>query len=186
MRKQFALGMVLALGIGARAMAADGLDYNYFQAGYAVGDLGGTSIELKGLTLAGSVAIGEKFFGFASYTDASKSGIHLKPFSAGLGIHLPIGTAVDFVSGASLEHLSVTTLGGESGWGLSVGLRGVVGSVELGGGVKYVDIGDYGNDTNISFGGRYNFTEKFSAGVAATKWDDLDVTQWDFTLRYSF
>jgi outer membrane autotransporter protein len=136
--------------------------------------------------VAGSAAFGESFFGFASYTDESKSGNHLKPLSAGVGYHYGLNTSLDLVGGASFESLKVTGLSSESGWGLGVGLRGVVGKAELQGGVKYVDIGDFGNDTTFTLGGRYNFTEMVSAGLDLTKWDDLDLTQFSLTLRYSF
>jgi hypothetical protein len=184
MRKQFALGVALALGVGAQAMAAEGLSYNYVQAGYAKADLVG--VNLSGFSLGGSVAIGENFLGFANYGDMSKSGGHFKPFSAGVGFHTALGTSVDFVSGVSFESVKISGLSSESGWGANVGLRGLVGMVELNGGLKYVSFGDGANDWVFNVGGRYNFTESLSAGADFSKYDDLDLTVWGINLRYSF
>jgi len=186
MRKHIVLGAALLAGASGTALAADGLSYSYVQAGYERGDWNLYDVTLSGFSVAGSAAFGENFFGFASYADGSKSGAHLKPLSAGVGYHYGLGTSLDLVTGASFESLKVTGASSESGWGLGLGLRGVVGNAELQGGVKYVDIGDFGNDTAFNIGGRYNFTEMVSAGLDITKWDDLDLTQFSLTLRYSF
>ena len=190
MRKQIVLGTLLMLGATGTALAADGLSYSYVQAAYEKGDLDSAGVKLSGLSVAGSAAFGENLFGFISYADGSKSGVHLKPLTAGVGFHYGLTDSMDLVTGASFENLKVSASGlgstSESGWGLGVGLRGAVGMAELQAGVKYVDIGDFGNDTVFSVGGRYNFTEMFSAGLDISKWDDLDLTQFSLSLRYSF
>ncbi len=186
MRKHIVLGAVLALTAGTQAMAAEGLSYSYVQAAYERGDWNLVDVNVNGFSLAGSAAFGENFYGFANYTDVSKSGFHLKPLSAGLGGHYGLGMSVDLVGGVSFESIKATGASSESGWGINAGLRGVVGKGELQGGLKYVDIGDFGNDTVYSIGGRYNFTEAFSAGLDISKWDDLDLTGFSFSLRYSF
>lgn len=40
MRKHIALGAVLALGVGAQAMAAESLSYSYVEGAFVQGDMG--------------------------------------------------------------------------------------------------------------------------------------------------
>jgi hypothetical protein len=190
MRKHIALGTVMALGIGAQAVAAEGLSYNNIDLSYVDGQIdGGEGFDLDGdgFLLEGSVGLGERLFVLGSFGSLNLDGAKLKPLSLGLGGHLPLGMSVDVVGALSFERLKLEGAGSESGWGASVGLRGKLGdSFELNGAIKHVDIGDFGSDMEFTVGGRYYFTDAFAVGVDFTKWDDLDLQTWGIALRYDF
>lgn len=190
MRKQIALGSVLALGLGVQAMAAEGVSYSNVEVAYVDAELDGGeggNVSGDGFSAAFSAAIGESFFAFGNLGSLDFDGGKLKPLSLGFGGHMPLGTSVDVVGGLSFERLKLSGLSSESGWGAHVGLRGMIGErFEWNAMVKHVDIGDFGSDMNFGVGGRYNFTDAFAAGVDFTKWDDLDLTTWGIALRYNF
>lgn len=213
MRKQIALGTVLALGVGAQAMAAESLSYSYVEGAFVKGDIG-TAIDGgeglvdldadgNGLLLSGSAAFGERIFGFVSIGslnlndlevdgDAVEGKVKVKPLTLGVGIHLPLGPSVDFVGGVSFERLKVSVSDGEgsisdsaNGFGVSAGLRSLIGErLELSGNLKYLDI--EGSELVYSVGGRFHFTDMVSAGLDFTKYDDSDLTIWGANVRYSF
>lgn len=197
MRKHIALGTVLALGIGTQAMAAEGFSYSNVEASFVNGNLdaddgegGEIGLDGDGFSLAASAAFNDTFFGFASLGDLDLDGAKLKPITAGVGFHWALNPNLDLVSGASFERLKISGGGfstSESGYGISAGLRGRVGeSLELSGGLKYMDVGDFGTDFAFNVGGRYYFTENFAAGVDYVKYDDLKLDTWSISLRYDF
>ena len=58
---------------------------------------------------------------------------------------------------------------------MSAGLRGRVGNhVELEGSVMQRELGDAGDDTVLSIGGRYHFTDLFAIGAEYQTGNDVD------------
>jgi hypothetical protein len=211
MRKQIALGTVLALGVGAQAIAAEGFSYNNVEAAFIKGKIsvpldGGEGLSAKGdgFQLSGSAAFGENLFGFASFgslgldkfkidgvsVDAGGAEVKVKPLSLGVGFHWALSPNLDFVSSVSFERLKVSLSEADfsesaNGYGLGVGLRGRVGeSLELTGNLKYVDIEE--SDFVYGVGGRYYFTPAFAVGIDYSKYDDSNLTNLGISLRYDF
>ncbi len=189
MRKSVALGVVAALGLSGQAFAAEGLSYNFVEVGYVDTelDLGPATADGDGFQLAGSAELGSNFNVFLNYGDADLEGVSLSLLDLGAGYHWSLNEALDLVGGLSYERFKVEGAGAESGFGLSVGLRGRVGdALELNGGFKYVDFGDGADDTVFSVGARYYFTEAFAAGIDYRTFDDLNLSTLGLTLRYDF
>ena len=73
----------------------------------------------------------------------------------------------------------------EDGFGVSIGLRGMVAEqVELAGSIGYVDLGDAGDGTSIGASAYYNFTEAFALGLFLET--DDDVTGYGLSGRFYF
>lgn len=198
MRKRIALGSVLALGLGAQAMAAEGLSYTHLEVAYNRGeinleDTGGSNVEidLDGFSVSGSAALSDRFFAFASFTSLKLDGsVKHKPLSAGLGLHWGLSPSIDLVTGLSFERIkyssSLVSMG-ENGYGISAGLRGALGErAELSGQIKHIDHGDFGSDRVFTVGGRFHFTDMFAAGLDFSWRDKLPQDIWSLSLRYSF
>ena len=209
MRKQVALGSVLALGLASHVMAAEGFSYNNVELGFSHSKIdidGGEGISAKGdgFQLSGSAAIGENLYGFLNFgsltldkfklngssIDAGGADVKVKPLTVGVGFHWPLNPALDLVSGVSFERLKVSSSvlsSSESanGYGLGVGLRGRVGeSLELTGNLKYIDM--QGSEFVYNAGARYYFSPAFAAGIDYTRYDDSKLTNLGITLRYDF
>jgi hypothetical protein len=188
-RKQLMVGTLLALGTAGAALAAEGIGYSYVEAGYATTDVdggegGGNADELS---LAASAAFGENIFGFGHVSTWDYAGFKATYLALGVGYHAGISDSVDFVAGLSFEMADPEGGSSESGYGLSVGLRGMATeNLELNGEVDYTDFGSGANSTTFSVGGRYNFTEMFSAGLNVSVDDEGESTTFGLTLRYSF
>jgi opacity protein-like surface antigen len=188
MRKQFALGAVLALGMGGQVLAAEGISYNIVEAGYARSEVFNIA---KGdtFTLNGSAEFGELLYGFAGLATSDYSGLDWEQLNAGIGVHWALSPNMDLSTGLSWERAKLKLSGvgsaSDSGYGLGVGLRGRVGeSVELSAAIKYIDLGGGADDTTFSVGGRYYFTDTFAVGVDLS--DNKDVTSYGITFRFDF
>ncbi|MEO8313550.1 MAG: outer membrane beta-barrel protein [Pseudomonadota bacterium] len=192
MRKYIALGALMALGVAAPAIAAEGFSYNLVEAGYVSNEIKAEGLDGSGFALNGSFEFSESLFGFANLVDADYdegSGFSTRTLSVGLGYAMPLGRSVDLVSGFSYENLRLHIDGlgsaSEKGFGANVGLRGrVAESLELTGNVKYTDFGHNLDDFTLSVGGRYYFTPAFAAGIDVS--DNDDGTAWTVALRYDF
>ncbi|MEO8314744.1 MAG: hypothetical protein ABI645_08120 [Pseudomonadota bacterium] len=183
MRKQIALGAVLALGLVGSALAADGFSYNNLELSYSSYNPKGPGGNVDGFGLSGSYGFNENISVFGGYKDL-EAGTSL--LNLGLGFNWALSSNLDLTSGLSYE--SVSNVGPDpSGYGLAVGLRGRVGeSLELTGGVKYIDLnkGSSGQ-TTFGVGARYYFTPAFAVG--ADVWDNDDAGKsWTIALRYDF
>jgi hypothetical protein len=194
MRKKFGLGAIVILGAAGSAMAADGMSYNLVEAGYArskldlPSGLGISSIDGDGFTLAGSAEFSENFYGFANLGSTDLEGVSLSLLGVGGGFHWPLSESLDFTSGVSYERVKVEGAGSDSGYGLSVGLRGRAGeNLEFNGGIKYADFGGSGgDDITFSAGFRYYFTPAFAAGIDFSRWNDLELSTFGVSFRYDF
>ncbi len=194
MRKQLALGSVLALGLAGQALATENFSYSNLEASYVKTEIEDFDIDGDGFKLAGSFEFTENFFAFAAYQDTNYDDllgfdVSGNQTTLGVGVAWPLSPSLDLVSGLSYEDLEVELDGSEGfsddGFGLSVGLRGKFSeSLEWTGGVKYIDVGGGSNETTVSLGGRYYFTPAFAAGIDVGTNDDG--TTWGIVLRYDF
>jgi hypothetical protein len=202
MRKQVALGILMAVGVSGPALAAEDYSYSFVEAGYLSNEIEAFSLEGEGIAFNGSIEFGQHMFVFANLARSSfgdvdpdeQSFLKTRAYSLGLGHAMRLGQSVDLVAGASYERLIVDLDDGvaftddtqsERGVGLSVGVRGrVAESLELTGNVKYTHFRKHLNDYTLSVGGRYYFTPVFAAGIDVS--DNDDGTAFVVGLRYDF
>lgn len=190
MRKQIALGTLIALGLGGQAWAADGLSYNLLEGGYAHGEVKDLDIKGDGFSLAGSMEIAPHVFGLANYTNLDMDGgVTTSQFSLGIGYNITVAPNLDLLSGVTYENVKVDISGlgsaSDAGYGLAVGLRGrAADRLELTGMVKYVNVGHGNDDTTLSANARYYVTDAFAIGPDISH--NSDGTTWGFSLRYDF
>lgn len=132
MKKQLVLA--LALAAAPFAASANGLNYNFVEAGYVRADFVDESGD--GFFAKGSVAFGESFYGHASYQEATNDDfgfdISLDETVLGMGYRHAIGTNVDLIAEASYVNLGldidVDGFGSDSsdGYRAAVGVRGMM------------------------------------------------------------
>lgn len=189
MRSHFAVGTLLALGLGGTAVAAEPLSYNNIEGAYVSTEAGG--LDGDGIAVSGSLEFNANTFGFASINDIDYDNTPLSSslFNLGVGYHFPLNEKLDLVSAVSYERLRVKQSGvgsaSDSGIGLGVGLRARLTSVLEGtANVKYVDLGNGVDDFTWSAGGRYYFTPNFAAGIDIS--DNDDGSTWSIAVRYDF
>jgi len=207
MRKLLVLPAMATLALAGPAMAGT-FSYDMVEAGI-IGDSiddphGNNDLDGRGLSLGGSVALTPHVFGFGNisgthyeYRHFDGSDFDVGNFQLGLGFNMPLNSRLDLVSGISLQrlHLENDTQDSlnESGYGLNVGLRGMIGPrLQWTVGMNYVDYGrdngDAGDDTSWNAGFRYYFTRVFAVGVDVGSTDKnqanaLIAFRWDLGNR---
>jgi opacity protein-like surface antigen len=190
MRKYAALGMIAAMALGAQAVSAQGFSYNLIEGSYVFGDVEGADFD--GFGVKGSAELTPMLHAFGGLQNLSfDGGGDLDTLNLGLGVNFPMSDALDLVGGVSFERAKVGGFGSESGFGLNAGVRGRAGeNFELAAGLKYADIGDYGDSFTYTAGVRWYFTPNFAVGADYNKVDlgDLDAhgDSWVVSLRYDF
>lgn len=185
-----AIGSVAALAAAAPALA-DGLSYNYIEGAYAMAEI--EDLDADGFGVNGAVELTPNLHAFGSLRNLDFDDIdaELDTLTAGLGVNWPLAENVDVIGGASFERQKIEGTS-ESGWGIGAGVRGrVMNNLELTGAVKYADVGDFGNSTTFTAGGRWYFTPNFAVGVDYNRIDlgddvDVDGDAWLLSLRYDF
>lgn len=192
MRKIATLGAVVALGMSGAAMAADGVSHSFVEAGYGYSELaGGAFTDGDGFRLAGSFELPANLIVAASYSDIDYKGLtDISALSAGLGYKWALGTSFDFTAAASYEQFDAGSGLDIDGFGLTVGLRGLLtDTVELSTSLKYSDLGSsLPTFFNASLGVRKYFHPSFAAGVELRKTDlaNFGETSLFATARYDF
>ncbi|MEJ0099595.1 MAG: outer membrane beta-barrel protein [Pseudomonadota bacterium] len=206
MRKLLVLSALATLGVAGPVMAGT-FSYDMVEAGI-IGDTiddphGSEDLEGHGLSVGGSVSLTPNVFGFANYSSTDYEYRHFDDsdftvghFALGVGFDVPLSRRLDLVSGISLQRLHLDndndTLN-EDGYGLNVGLRGMLGPrLQWTVGLNYVDYGrsdgDDGDDTSWTAGFRYYFTRVFAVGVDVGSTDKnqanaLIAFRWDLGNR---
>jgi hypothetical protein len=162
-------GLVAAVLLAGSAAASEGPRYTYGELGYSQVDFDNFNEDADVFGANGSLAVSDKLFLIASYSDgnidASGFDIDLKQASAGLGMHLPLNSKVDFTADLSYVWAEVDADGFNSqdddGYSLRAGIRAMLTpEFELNGGGSYTDVSD--DDTALYVGGVYNFTNMFA------------------------
>lgn len=171
------------------SVLAQDLDYTFVELSYTDTelDLGPGDLSGDGLGLTGSLSVSDSVFLFASYqTQDYQFGIDGTSYDVGAGMRYGLKPQLDLVGELAWVNYEVDTPLGDAeddGLGLGVGLRGRVNdSLELQGGVRYVDLED--SDTFLSVGGRWYFSRTLAAGFGLSFNDD--VTGWTLGLRAEF
>ncbi len=173
------IGLISLLALAGPALA-DGLNYNFIEAGYVEFDLDDdfADVDGDGFGIGGSFEVGESMFITAGYTTADFDfGIDIDQLSVGLGVHTPIADDVDFVgtiSYVSLDAEGFGISGDDDGFEASVGVRAMISeAVELAGGINYIDLSDSGDDTSFGGSAWYHFNDQFALGLQAEFGDDI-------------
>ena len=161
------------------ADASADFDYNYFEFSYADIEFDDFDVDGDAWGIGGSYELNDDIFVFGGYQSADLDfSVDATTFRIGVGYHTPLSEAVDLVGNVSYlwTEVDVPGLGDvdDDGFGLGVGVRyAATPQVELNGAINYVDFSDGGDDTALSVGGLYNFTDAFTAGVGASFSDDV-------------
>lgn len=183
------VAFLLLTGLSAGA-AAEGLNYNFLEVGYGEVNIDSPDVDGDALGIGGSYAMTDEFHLFAAYSMADFDfDVELTEFNVGVGFNTPIADNIDVVASLAYVYAEVDVPGfgseDDNGYGLGVGLRALVSpQVELHGGVDYVDLSDSGSDTVLGAGFRFNFNERFAAGLSGS-WGD-DVSSYTLTGRLDF
>ena len=184
-------GLLALAMLGSASAIADDLNYNYVQAAYLDTEIDDSAFDVDGdgLSLSGSVELGESMFLTAGYAAQEFDfGIDLDQWAIGVGGHLPISDSVDVVGSLSYVDAEIDSrFGGadDDGYGASIGIRArVADNVEVEGGINYVDLDAGGDETSFGIGGRYYFTPEFALGAGVDLGDD--VTAWSVGVRFEF
>jgi hypothetical protein len=187
-------GLVVAgtCAFAGSALAAEP-SYSYLEAGYQSANLDDPFDTLDGFTIAGSLAVTDRFHLFATYLDGDADfdlgfvdgSVDLKRFVVGGGLNVPVGTGVDFVGRLAYVDVSADLLGVSedgNGYALSAGLRSRLAAWELEGAVVYSDVEDE-DDTTLDLAARWYPTTALSFGPTLSIGDD---TAWGVAIRYEF
>lgn len=161
------------------ANASAEFDYDFFEFTYADIEFDDIDVDGDALGIGGSYELNDDVFVFGSYQDADLDfGVDATTFGVGIGYHTPLSEAVDLVANVSYQWVEIDVPGfgdeDEDGFGLGIGMRfAATPEVELSGGINYVDLGDGGDDTSLSVGALYDFTDAFTAGIGGNFGDDV-------------
>lgn len=185
MFKKLCLATLLA--VPAVSMA-DGLSYNFVDAGYVTIDADGGGSNPDGFGIGGSFLFGPMVFGQASYSRISGSGVDVDSFAAGAGLRHGLADNVDLVGSAGLifAKIDAGSFGSDddTGYTLGGGLRAqVMPKLEVNGGIGYTNIFDDGNVT-YSLGGVVSVTQQLAVVGGATF--DSDATALTIGGRFNF
>ena len=168
--------VLLLLALSATA-SAEGFDYSYIQLNYANLDFDRINADGDGVGLSGSFALNSDWHVFGEYQTAGlDASIDATKLVAGAGYNTEISPLLDMYARLSFQSIDFDTPGpgsfDDSGFGLGVGVRYEANQeIELNAGIEYVDLGGSYDDTSVSIGGLYNFTDAFALGFGGS-WGD--------------
>lgn len=175
-----AAGILAGVLMANAAMAADGPQYTYVEAGYSWIDYDDVNADGDALNIGGSLAVTDMFHLFAGYQDGEieigNFDVDISTMQLGGGMNIELSPTVDLVATAAWARadLDANAFGSdnEDGYALGVGVRAMVmPQLELNGGVSYVDIVD--DDTALSVGAVYSFNEMFALTAGASFGDNV-------------
>jgi hypothetical protein len=181
---------ILLLALSAPA-SAQVFNYNFVSAGYGTVDFDNFSADGDGPVLAASFAVSDTYHVFAAYrsTDLNLSR-DASAWNVGVGYNTSISNTVDLVATLSYELVELNAPGpgggvDDNGIGLGIGARVAAGeNIEWNAGIKYVDLGDGGDETILGVSILYNLSNAFSVGFSGG-WGD-DTTLYTLSGRYYF
>ncbi len=182
-----------ALMLSSAAALAEGPSYSYIQATYQEIDVdlgGGTDADGDGFGVAGSVAINDSWFVFASYASSDlESVIDLDQFAVGAGWHSALSDRTDWFATLAYIDFEASARGlgsaSESGYGASVGIRSMLQpNLELYGSLGYSDLGDGADGTAIAGGLWYTVSGNLALGLGFDAGEDI--TSYGLGVRLYF
>jgi hypothetical protein len=185
--------IAVAWALGAGAVSASELGYTFIEAGYQNVDLDQPDADGDGFALRGSVAITPMFHVFGGYSrsdlDLSRplaGNVDYDTWELGAGLSYALTERVHFIGQASYINSEIDLADGridDDGYGLYAGIRSRFDTpFQMEGGVKYVDVGEAGEDVLLKLGAHYFFTDQWAAGLSLDLGDDS--TAWGLNVRW--
>lgn len=122
--------LVLAAAAPLAATAADGVSYNYVEAGYAASNFDDGLPDADGVAARASIAFHPNFHLFGDYSNQEfdNSGIDADQWRVGLGYNHEISPRADLVTRVAYEKVDFGNLGDADGWSVEAGARGALAS----------------------------------------------------------
>ena len=172
---------ILTAGIAAASIAAssqalaDHPSFNFVDLGYIKADV--SPVNADGIGIGASFEIDDTLFWEVGYADISTDGNNffnsadIETYNIGIGARTALNAKTSLYGVASLvrgEGSSGSSNASDTGYGLEAGVRGYVSeSIELEGGVTFVDIFD-DSDTTAHVEGIFHINESFALTAGST------------------
>lgn len=183
-RSLLVLGLAAALPFAA-AHAAQGISYNYVEAGYAATN---SDLDADGFGINGSVAVHPNFHLFGGYMnqDIDHSSDDFDQWRLGVGYNHEVSRYADLVTRLAYEKFDAGSGFDYDGYSMEVGMRGALtpnfeGSATVG-------YEDYGSQFDSDFYGRLGAVVKFTPhwGLSGDVKFVSGDTQWFIGPRFTW
>lgn len=189
MFRSLVLTLLLMLSVSAGAQSAS---YDYLQGTFGRVDLDGTGLDADGdgLGISASFSLNSDFHVFGDYQTADLNfGVDVSVLELGGGYHTDISPRLSVNANVGYIEVDASAAGIGSadadGLFVGLGLRGPVSdTVELFGGLDYIDFDGDDGETRAKAGFILSLTEALGVGVEANLWDDVNIFQ--LHARYYF
>lgn len=175
----------------ASAAGAQEIRYNYVQGSYGQVDLddGGLEFDGDGFGIKGSFAINERLFAFGEYQTADMDlSIDFALSELALGYHTSLSPSLDIFASVGYVNIDADSFffsSNDDGVSIGLGLRGAISeTIELYGGLNYVDVDDSYDETRVTAGFDFRVTKSIGVGLRATLWDNLNIFQLNARLYF--
>lgn len=183
------IAAIAGASLSAAAVAAEDINYTYIEAGYVAIDFDDLDVDGDGFGIAGSLGITDRVYLTADYNSYDLDyGIDATDYGLGLGASLPLSQQFHLIGEIGYTEAEVEVNGfdvDDDGYTLGGGFRWkAMPALELRAKLNYVDLDDAGDDTSLSAGALYNFTDAFAVGAGVDLADDT--TGYSVALRYDF
>ena len=161
MKRVSLFGLAVAAALPFAASAADGVSYNYVEAGYAATNLSDGLPDADGVGARASIAFHPNFhvFGDYAYQEFDNSGLDFDQWRVGLGYNLEISPRADLLTRVAYEKVDFGNAGDADGWSVEAGARGAFTSNFEGYALAGYEDGD---QVDGDFYGRLGATVKFN------------------------
>lgn len=138
--KRSLLALTLLAALPFAASAAEGVSYNYVEAGYAATDVDGSGFDADGWAINGSAAIAPNFHIFGGYSGQeidddfnTLNGVDVDQWNVGIGYNHELNSQVDLLTRVAYQKaetdgvtINGVNFGGTDadGWNVEAGVRG--------------------------------------------------------------
>ncbi|MDH5834994.1 diffusible signal factor-reguated Ax21 faimly protein [Luteimonas kalidii] len=161
MKRVSLLGLAVAAALPFAASAADGVSYNYVEAGYAATNLSDGLPDADGFGARASIAFHPNFHVFGDYANQEfdNTGFDADQWRVGLGYNHEISPRADLLTRVAYEKVDFGNAGDADGWSVEAGARGAFTSNFEGYALAGYQDGD---QVDGDFYGRLGATVKFN------------------------
>lgn len=172
--------VLLLLVLPAPVLAADSIDYSYFDVALVNQD--GRGDDFEGLGVRLSLPFDTQVYGKAEFSATSANSIDRNDFAFGGGYRTPLNRTSDFF--AELEIVNVDTdAGDDDGFRFGGGVRSLVAKeLEVRAALRYVDLGD--GELVLDLGAQYLVNTRWAAFLDVSEGDDFG--GYRIGARYNF
>lgn len=169
--------VAVAAALPSASLAANSLSYTHVDVAVVKTELDDPGIDGDGPMIRGSLGITRDYFLFAEVADIGYDrDVDTLALQLGFGGHLAITPEVDLVGKVGFVHYDIDYGrydDDDTGLVLAASARGfVVDSLEVEGGIRHINMSDYGSSTVLVGEGRYFFTPRIAGGVIVHVGDD--------------